>query len=100
MGAGAWDSYPEEAREILSQNGEALLAELEYVDEPMPDAEAFAAIEQPVLLVAASDSPPEQRAMTEAMAEALPDASTAARAGRARDQPSVAPGPDVHRGGA
>jgi pimeloyl-ACP methyl ester carboxylesterase len=76
MGTGVWDSFPEVARQLLSQNGEALLAELEYVDEPMPDADAFASIEQPVLLVAATDSPPEQRAMTEAMAGALPNART------------------------
>ena len=74
MGAGVWDSLPEGAQEILSQNGEALLAELEYVDQPNPDAESFARIDQPVLLVAATDSPHEQRAMTEAMAAALPDA--------------------------
>ena len=36
MGAGAWESLPEEAQEILSQNGEALLADLEYVDQPNP----------------------------------------------------------------
>jgi esterase len=76
MGTGVWESLPKDARELLSQNGEALLAELEYVDQPNPAAEAFAGIEQPVLLVAASDSPPEQRAMTEAMAAALPNART------------------------
>jgi esterase len=77
MGAGVWGSFPDDARDLLSQNGEALLAELEYVTEPMPDAEAFASIEQPALLVAAADSPSEQRAMTEAMAGALPNARTA-----------------------
>ncbi len=40
----------------------------------MPDAAAFAAIEVPALLVEAADSPPEQRDMTEKMAEALPNA--------------------------
>jgi pimeloyl-ACP methyl ester carboxylesterase len=40
----------------------------------MPDAAAFSAIEVPALLVAASDSPPAQRDMTEKMAEALPNA--------------------------
>ncbi len=77
LGEGAWTSFPGELREVLSQNGPALLAELEYVNEPMPDAAAFAGIGFPTLLVAASDSPPEQREMTEAMAEALPDARTA-----------------------
>ncbi len=74
MGEGLWDSFPEEVRRVLTQNGPALLAELHYVDEPMTDAAAFATIEVPALLVAASDSPPEQRDMTERMAEALPNA--------------------------
>jgi esterase len=74
MGEGVWDSFPEEVRRVLAQNGPALLAELHYVDEPMPDAAAFAAIDVPSLLVAGSDSPPEQRDMTEKMAEVLPNA--------------------------
>lgn len=74
MGDGAWDSFPDEIQRVLTQNGAALLAELHYVDEPMPDAAAFANIDVPVLLVAASDSPREQRDMTERMAEALPKA--------------------------
>jgi hypothetical protein len=40
----------------------------------MPDAAAFATIDVPALLVAASDSPREQRDMTEKMAEVLPTA--------------------------
>jgi esterase len=74
LGEGAWDSFPDEARRILTENGPAFLAELHYVDEPMPAAAAFSTIDKPVLLVAASESPPEQREMTTAMADALPDA--------------------------
>lgn len=81
LGEGAWDSFPDEARRVLTQNGPALLAELRYVDEPMPDAAAFATIDKPTLLVAASDSPPEQRDMTEAMARVLPNARTVLVAG-------------------
>jgi esterase len=77
LGEGAWDSFPDEVRRILTQNGRAVLAELQYVDEAMPDAAALATIDKPTLLVAASESPPEQREMTEAMAGALPDARTA-----------------------
>jgi esterase len=76
LGEGAWGSFPDELRRILSQNGPALLAELRYVDEAMPDAAAFATIEKPTLLVVASESPPQQRAMTDAMARVLPDART------------------------
>lgn len=74
LGAGVWDSFPEDLKRVLTDNGPALLAELHYVDEPMPDAAAFATIDVPALLVAASDSPPEQREMTEKMAKVLPDA--------------------------
>ncbi len=81
LGEDAWDLFPDEVRRILTQNGPALLAELGYVDEVMPDAAAFATIDKPTLLVAASESPPEQREMTEAMADALPDARTALVAG-------------------
>jgi pimeloyl-ACP methyl ester carboxylesterase len=81
LGEGAWGSFPDEVRRILTQNGPALLADLHYVDEVMPDATAFATIDKPALLVAASDSPPEQREMTEAMADALPDARTVLVAG-------------------
>jgi pimeloyl-ACP methyl ester carboxylesterase len=81
VGEGAWDSFPDEVRRILTKNGPALLAELGYVDEVMPDAAAFATIDKPTLLVAASESPPEQREMTEAMADALPNARAAQVAG-------------------
>jgi pimeloyl-ACP methyl ester carboxylesterase len=73
-GDGVWDSFPEEVRRVLTKNGPALLAELHYVEEPMPDTAAFATIDLPALLVVATDSPPEQRDMTERMAEVLPNA--------------------------
>jgi esterase len=76
LGEGAWGSFPDEVRRILTQNGPALLAELHYVDEPMPDAAAVGTIDRPALLVAASESPPPQREMTEALANALPNART------------------------
>jgi len=92
LGEGAWDSFPDQLRRILTQNGPALLAELGYVEEGMPDAAAFTTIEQPTLLVAASESPPEQREMTEAMAGVLPNARTALVAGGHLIDPAA---PDV-----
>jgi pimeloyl-ACP methyl ester carboxylesterase len=76
MGEGVWRSFPDEVRRILTQNGPAILAELQYVDGEMPDAAAFATIDKPTLLVVAAESPPEQRDMTVAMADALPNART------------------------
>jgi esterase len=77
LGEGAWDSFPDEVTRILRENGPALLAELHYVDEPNPDAATFRTIDKPTLIVAASDSPDEQREMSEAMAAAIPNARTA-----------------------
>jgi pimeloyl-ACP methyl ester carboxylesterase len=76
MGEGAWETFPAEVRDVLSANGAALLAELDYVDQPMPDAAAVGGIEVPVLLVAAEDSFAEQREMTTALGEAIPHART------------------------
>jgi len=92
MGEGVWGSFPDDVRRILSDNGPALLAELGYVDEVMPGAAALATIDRPALLVAASESPPEQREMTEAMARALPNARTALVAGGHMIDPA---GPEV-----
>ncbi|HSJ72799.1 MAG TPA: alpha/beta hydrolase [Miltoncostaeaceae bacterium] len=58
-GEGAWASFPDEVRRMLTHNGPALLAELRAYEEPGAAAAALAAIVQPVLLVAAADSPPE-----------------------------------------
>ena len=75
LGEGAWRSLPEELRRLFTQNGAAILAE-----QPggflRADAAALATIDQPVLLVAATDSPPVLREVTEAMADALPNART------------------------
>jgi pimeloyl-ACP methyl ester carboxylesterase len=92
LGEGAWDSFPDEVRRVLTQNGPALLTELGYVDEVMPDAAAFATIDKPTLLVAASESPPEQRDMTEAMAGVIPDARTSLVSGGHLIDPA---GPEV-----
>jgi esterase len=77
LGESAWRSFPEELRRILIQNGPAILAEVQGDWWPAADAAALAAIEQPTLLVAATDSRPELREPTEALALALPNARTA-----------------------
>lgn len=43
----------------------------------MPGASELAALEVPTLLVAASDSPPPQREMSDALADVLPNARAA-----------------------
>jgi pimeloyl-ACP methyl ester carboxylesterase len=73
-GEGAWRSFPEEVQRTLAGNGPALLAELGGEWWLHADTAALATIEQPALLVMATDSPPEFHQAPEALAEALPDA--------------------------
>ena len=75
-GQDAWRSFPEDVRRMFTDNGPALLAELRAYEAPGADRAALAAIVQPVLLVAAADSPPEFHEPVEALAGALPDART------------------------
>jgi esterase len=77
LGESAWRSFPEDLRRMFTQNGPAILAELQGEWWLPADAAALATIEQPALLVAATDSRPELRAPTEALADALPNARTA-----------------------
>jgi esterase len=76
-GEGAWLSFPEELRRVMARNGPAILAELNGEWWPQADADALATIAQPALLVAATDSRPELRQPTEALAGVLPNARMA-----------------------
>ena len=80
VGEGAWNSFPDEVRRIFTHNGVAVLADLQG-EWLRPDTDALAAIDQPVLLVGATDSPPEFRDPNEVMAQALPNARRAQIAG-------------------
>ena len=73
-GEDAWRSLPEARRQVLTGNGPAILAELTGEWWLEADAVDLAAIEQPALLVAAADSPPEFHEPVNALAAALPDA--------------------------
>jgi pimeloyl-ACP methyl ester carboxylesterase len=75
-GEDAWRSFPEPRRRVLTGNGRAILAELAgewWLD---ADAISLAAIEQPALLVAAADSPPEFHEPVQALNAALANART------------------------
>jgi esterase len=73
-GESAWRSFPDEWRRVVRDNGPAILAELEGEWWLEADAAGLATIQQPVLLVAAADSPPEFHEPIEAIAAALPNA--------------------------
>jgi esterase len=75
-GESAWRSLPGELRQIMTDNGPAILAELQGEWWLQADAAALATIDQPVLLVTAADSPPALRESTEALAAALANART------------------------
>jgi esterase len=72
----AWRSLPDKVRRIFTHNGAAVLADLEG-EWLQADPTALAAIEHPVLLVAATDSPPVFREPNEVMADVLPNARLA-----------------------
>jgi esterase len=76
-GNDAWRSFSDEIRQMLTGNGAAILAELEGEWWLPADTTALSTIQQPALLVAAADSPPEFREPIEALAQALPNARTA-----------------------
>jgi esterase len=75
-GEDAWRSFTEERRRVLTGNGPAILAELAGEWWLEADAVDLAAVEQPALLVAASDSPPEFHEPVQALNAALPNART------------------------
>jgi esterase len=77
LGERVWRSFPEELRRMFTQNGPAILAEVQGEWWLQADAAALATIEQPALLVAATESLSELREPTEALAAALPNARTA-----------------------
>jgi esterase len=75
-GEDVWLELPDEVREALSGNGQALLVELEGEWWLEAGAAELKSIEQPALLVAAADSPPEFHQPVQALAAALPNART------------------------
>jgi pimeloyl-ACP methyl ester carboxylesterase len=72
VGEEAWEGFPDEVKEMFTDNGPAILAELRggLLD---VDPSALASIEQPTLLVAGTDSPDPFRRGTELMAAAIPN---------------------------
>jgi pimeloyl-ACP methyl ester carboxylesterase len=76
LGEDGWGSLPDEVRQIFRGNGPAALADLEG-EWLRADAADLATIDQPVLLVAATDSPTEFREPNDVMADALPNARRA-----------------------
>jgi len=91
LGDAAWESFPSDVRAIFSDNSPAVLAE---VRGPGLEASAgdLARIDVPVLLVAAEESPPEFRRLTELTAAAIPAARTVLVGGGHRIDPA---GPEV-----
>ena len=76
LGKDGWRSAPEELRRLITDNGPAILAEVEGEWWLQADAASLATIDQPALLVAATESRPELREPTEALAQVLPNART------------------------
>jgi pimeloyl-ACP methyl ester carboxylesterase len=93
LGPGAWGSFPDQLQQMFTDNGSAILAELRGGELPL-DAAALVRIEQPVLLVTASDSPPMLRELADGIADALPNVRVSQVGGGHMIDPA---GPDVLR---
>jgi len=76
LGDATWEQFPEEVKRMFIANGPAILAEFAG-GELEVDTATLARIDEPTLLVAASDSPEPFRQITDAMASAMPHAQTA-----------------------
>jgi esterase len=76
-GEDAWRSFPDQWQRVVTQNGQAILAELRGEWWLKADAAVLATITQPTLLVAAAESPPEFHQPINVFASALPNARTA-----------------------
>ena len=100
LGEGVWPQVPEQMRRVLTENGPAILAELDGEWWLEADADALADIEQPVLLVAAADSRPELRQPSEALAPPYAERAAGRRRGRSPDRPGRAGGARLRARGA
>jgi pimeloyl-ACP methyl ester carboxylesterase len=72
VGEAAWEALPAMARELFTANGPAIVAEFNGGESGLDEA-TLSAIEQPTLLVSASDSPEPFRRVGERLAAALPN---------------------------
>jgi esterase len=71
-GDAAWEQFPDPAKQMFTANSPAILAE--FAGGPLRVApEELAAIRQPTLLVASSDSPSVFREVTDVIAAAIPN---------------------------
>jgi pimeloyl-ACP methyl ester carboxylesterase len=75
LGDGAWEGFPAPVRQMFSDNGPAIIAEVTGGSLQVDQA-ALATINQPTLLVAAAHSPQAFRRVTNAMAAAVPNSRT------------------------
>ena len=73
LGDGAWESLPAQAREMFTENGPAILAEIEGTT-GTPDEQAVRSIRQPTLVVSAEDSAEPLRRLSARLAALLPNA--------------------------
>ena len=75
LGDEAWDGFPASVKQMFTDNGPAIVAEVTGGSLQVDQA-ALAAIDQPTLLVAATDSPEAFRQATDAAAAAIPNSRT------------------------
>jgi pimeloyl-ACP methyl ester carboxylesterase len=75
LGEGAWDGFPAPIRQLFTDNGPAIVAEVDGGSLQVDQA-ALSTIDMPTLLLAAADSPQAFRQVTDATAAAIPNSRT------------------------
>jgi len=75
LGDGAWEGFPAPVRQMFTDNGPAIVAEINGGSLQV-DQSALASIDKPTLLVAAAHSPEVFRQVTDVMAAAMPNSRT------------------------
>jgi len=91
LGPATWDAMRPEARQALTDNGPALLAESRGKGVTAKPSQ-LATLSMPVLVVAGTESPPEFRRVAKLVADAIPNAQLAVVAGGHMIRPA---NPDV-----
>jgi pimeloyl-ACP methyl ester carboxylesterase len=88
---GAWEELPEVYRDVFTNNGPALLAEIRG-GERLTDMAGLGELRTPTLIVAAADSPESLQHGTDGLVQALPEAQVARVGGGHAIDPA---GPEV-----
>lgn len=91
-GGSAWDTFPDEWRQVARENGRSVVADLRSTLRSYPSRSALARLARPVVCTYGARSPGYMRTVTRALADAIPTATVRQIDGAAHAVPFDAPG--------